>query len=337
MLNLIDDMCAAAATMGRDAAIARCLKIQREHLEASRLWPYRPLAAALGVAYSTAIVMAGVIARVLGRHRPDDLIRRLAHFYCQVPEMILHKGIELRSLTGRQFAGRGLDLGCGGGIVGDLLIEEAGLFDLHGVDISPVDEGTILSHGYTGYAVADMQSLPYDNGSFDFIVSICVIEHVTNLDAALSEAARVLRAGGRFYFTTQILNVQESLVVYRLLDRIGLHRQAKRFKEFRDIMAMHHNCLSAEQWQERLQGAGFTGVEVEPIFTRRQLLAYDVMNFQVYFLKLYFYEHLNRWVSHSPRYRRLMEWAAAEICANVTAEVATVTNATHFSIACRKV
>ena len=46
--------------------------------------------------------------------------------------------------------------------------------------------------------VADAQSLPFDNESFDVVTCNHTLYHVPDPDAALAEVARVLRAGGRF-------------------------------------------------------------------------------------------------------------------------------------------
>jgi ubiquinone/menaquinone biosynthesis C-methylase UbiE len=43
---------------------------------------------------------------------------------------------------------------------------------------------------------ADLTSLPFDDGSFDFVVSWGVIMHVPEMEKALAELARVLKSGG---------------------------------------------------------------------------------------------------------------------------------------------
>lgn len=50
------------------------------------------------------------------------------------------------------------------------------------------------------YARADAAALPFASGSFDAAVACLVFEHITAVDRALAEVARVLRPGGRFVF-----------------------------------------------------------------------------------------------------------------------------------------
>ena len=69
------------------------------------------------------------------------------------------------------------------------------------VDLSP---GMIAAaRGFLGdraeYVVADMQELPFDDESFDGVIANHMLYHVPDPWKGLSEAARVLRSGGRFF------------------------------------------------------------------------------------------------------------------------------------------
>jgi SAM-dependent methyltransferase len=57
------------------------------------------------------------------------------------------------------------------------------------------------SHTFA-FAVADIQALPFADASFDCVIANHMLYHVPDLDKGLSEAARVLRPGGRFYAAT---------------------------------------------------------------------------------------------------------------------------------------
>jgi len=81
-----------------------------------------------------------------------------------------------------------LDVGCGVGHS----FEELAPRTTVGVD---VDAGALAGQDRETH-VADMRALPFDDGSFDALLSIQSIEHVPDAPRALSEFARVLRPGG---------------------------------------------------------------------------------------------------------------------------------------------
>jgi SAM-dependent methyltransferase len=62
------------------------------------------------------------------------------------------------------------------------------------------------------------EHLPYPDESFDVVLANSVLEHVTDLTAALSEAHRVLRPGGMFWF----LSASAMCPVQREIDRFPL-------------------------------------------------------------------------------------------------------------------
>jgi 2-polyprenyl-3-methyl-5-hydroxy-6-metoxy-1,4-benzoquinol methylase len=56
------------------------------------------------------------------------------------------------------------------------------------------------------YPEVDMQALPYDDGTFDFVISDQVIEHLEDPRVAVHESWRVLRSGGIAVHTTCFMN-----------------------------------------------------------------------------------------------------------------------------------
>jgi SAM-dependent methyltransferase len=97
---------------------------------------------------------------------------------------------------------RVLDWGCGYGQVSELLREA-------GISVTPleyrpdIDEPCVEEYAwYPGLEVCltpDPVQLPFDDGSFDAVLSCGVLEHVTNPDGSLEEIRRVLTRDGRFY------------------------------------------------------------------------------------------------------------------------------------------
>jgi ubiquinone/menaquinone biosynthesis C-methylase UbiE len=98
---------------------------------------------------------------------------------------------------------RALELGCGTGFF-LLNLKQAGVLDEgHVTDISPgmvaAAQRNAKSLGFEiGGRVADAESLPYADATFDLVVGHAVLHHIPDVELALREVVRVLRPGGRF-------------------------------------------------------------------------------------------------------------------------------------------
>jgi SAM-dependent methyltransferase len=91
-------------------------------------------------------------------------------------------------------AGRLLDLGCGVGHSFDLLAPR----ETVGVDIDP----GALEGQDRETVVADMREIPFDDGSFDSVLSVHSVEHVPDPERVIAEVARVLGPQGIAVFVT---------------------------------------------------------------------------------------------------------------------------------------
>ena len=100
---------------------------------------------------------------------------------------------------------RGLDVGCGPGLLACELARDVGPSGrMVGIDTS--SDMVVMSAerarrsalaGRTEFAVGDAVELRFPAQSFDFVTAIQVYEYVADLPRALGEAYRVLRPGGR--------------------------------------------------------------------------------------------------------------------------------------------
>ena len=93
-----------------------------------------------------------------------------------------------------------LEIGCGTGVHARLLAEAGAT--LSAIDLTPtaieLTRRRLELAGLTAdVREADAESLPYADGSFDFVWSWGVIHHSESTERVLSEIARVLRPGGR--------------------------------------------------------------------------------------------------------------------------------------------
>ena len=90
-----------------------------------------------------------------------------------------------------------LDLGCGNGISARLLNQVD--FDVIGTDISPLflEEARAWENSKLRYRVCDVMELPFESDSFDVICSNELVEHLPDVETALTEMMRVVSRGGR--------------------------------------------------------------------------------------------------------------------------------------------
>lgn len=97
-----------------------------------------------------------------------------------------------------------LDIGCGVGY-GDHFLATFGARQVVGIDVSPqtIDYARqVYQHPRVHYLLGDGLTLPFADGSFDFVFSAQVIEHVASVAAFLAEVRRVLKSTGACLIAT---------------------------------------------------------------------------------------------------------------------------------------
>lgn len=100
---------------------------------------------------------------------------------------------------------RVLDVGCAGGFMSEAIGEKGASV----VGIDPAEDAIAAARSHAEgsgldvrYDVGVGENLPYDDGSFDAVVCVDVLEHVADLSKTIAEIARVLKPGGVFAFDT---------------------------------------------------------------------------------------------------------------------------------------
>ena len=98
-----------------------------------------------------------------------------------------------------------LDLGCAGGFMAEAIHDRGA--KVTGIDpaadaIKAAEAHAAATSRDIAYDVGVGENLPYDDASFDAVVCVDVLEHVSDLAKVTQEIARVLKPGGILLFDT---------------------------------------------------------------------------------------------------------------------------------------
>jgi len=159
-----------------------------------------------------------------------------------------------------------LEIGCGiGTIVHELSKKE---HDIIGIDISSeaIEYGR-KKYGDINLEIQAAETLPYENESFEVVLSFDLFEHIAEIDKHISEVRRVLCPGGYYLFQTPN---RYSNIIYETLWTKSL--QWRRY---------HPSLHSPGQLKRRMARHGFQTrfVKMNPIneFTEKKLQKLGVL------------------------------------------------------------
>lgn len=148
-----------------------------------------------------------------------------------------------------------LDLGSGAGndvFVARSLVGEEG--KVIGIDMTPAMHDKALENkkklGYDNveFVLGEIEDLPFDEGSIDTVISNCVLNLVSDKQAAYNGIYRVLKANGHF-------SISDVVISGPLTDKIA------------GIAELYAGCISGamvkEDYLKTIQKAGFRDIEVK--------------------------------------------------------------------------
>ncbi len=161
-----------------------------------------PAADAVRLASSDAIA-----AKRLNDHFLDFYEKAAAEYDGWAGGVHVRAAERLVQLVALQPAESALDVGCGTGLVTHRLSHDAPDGFIFGIDISPHMLAVAHSRRPKGsaavFAIMDADSLLMRSDSFDTVTFGQTLPYLCNPDAALQEAIRVLRTGGRIVVSCQ--------------------------------------------------------------------------------------------------------------------------------------
>ncbi len=166
-----------------------------------------------------------------------------------------------------------LDLGCGDGHFGAVALPRPPDVGLD-PDTRPLREAR-RREAYRLLLQADGARLPFPDGVFGTVVSNCVLEHIPDVEPVVREVARVLRPGGRFYFSVPGPDFLALLSIGQALDRLGLRPLGNLYRQFFHRISRHYYYDGVEGWRARLERAGLHLLDARPYLSPQALAAVE--------------------------------------------------------------
>jgi len=180
------------------------------------------------------------------------------------PATAVWRASEVAALLGLTYPpGLGLDLGCGDGRLTQILAQEVGGLRLVGLDVDPLETALVEGeHFYERVHTTSGERIPEPDATFDFVLSVSVMEHIPNLEVVLKDVARVLKPGGRLITTIPSVG-------FHLCLRGALLPGVSRDDYLRavDRRVNHLRYWTAAEWESALRVAGLRLIEVTPILS----------------------------------------------------------------------
>ena len=201
----------------------------------------------------------------------------------QLQDMAPHRAI-LRAVECK-FMGRVpltppvLDIGCGDGHFASIAYDQLPI-DV-GIDVMARDlpEAASRLGVYRQVMFASATELPFPAGAFNTVVSNCVIEHIPDNAAVLSEIARILQPGGLFATTLPSEHYPDYLLGATALRKIGLGRLGEAYGRFFNEISHHHHVYPPEEWEQRLSDAGLLVEEQTYYFSAAAHRRFDLSHY----------------------------------------------------------
>lgn len=189
------------------------------------------------------------------RTRPDDPRAIVLRHLASVPvHRALIRSAECRLFLRAELFHPLLDIGCGDGHFASMVFEER--VDV-GLDPDPARVAEAARSGaYRLCLVSSGTRLPFGDSSFASVMSNCVLEHIPDVEAVLSEVARVLRPGGRFVFSVPSPRFTSYLLGSSLLARLGRPDLGEAYGRWFNRLSRHYYCDGPSTWRERLARVG---------------------------------------------------------------------------------
>ena len=161
---------------------------------------------------------------------------------------------ECTLLSKQRYISPVLEIGCGDGFVTQLIFNNQKKSVDVGIDLDAQELRRATKTGmYRVLKCTDIRKNSFKSNSFNTIFANGVLEHIPNLDRAISEIARLLKKNGKLFTTSPTPTYTQLLFYYRLFNFLGFRWLAEWYGKKINYIFAHHNLLVKSEWIQLLK------------------------------------------------------------------------------------
>jgi len=215
-----------------------------------------------------------------------DYLTELLKAYWFAPPVALWRAVELRIAAEEQYEAPLLDLGCGDGLVAQVLFGTRAQVEA-GLDpwVEQLRKAA-RSGAYYHVELGEGHRLPYANSTFATVFSNSVLEHIPSLLPVLREVGRVLRRpepaagmpGGHFIFTVPSDAFRYFLDGYIQRKENNDLQGAEAYAAAVDARLAHHHYYNPADWRNLLATVGLEVIKTHYYIPEKVERLWDRMN-----------------------------------------------------------
>jgi len=228
------------------------------------------------------------------------------HLESMAPHRAILRSIEAKFMSRVPLVHPVLDIGSGDGHFASLAYREPIDVGIDVMDRDLKEAATLRPAVFLDLVKASATRMPFPDGAFKTVLSNCVIEHIPDVDAVISEIGRVLQPGGTFATTLPSEHYPEYLLGSTLTRRIGFERGATAYGNFFNRISHHHHVDPPDVWKQRLDANGLELEEHTYYFSKSAHHAFDVAHY-LGVPNLASKRFFGKWVLH-PLQTKPFEW-----------------------------
>jgi SAM-dependent methyltransferase len=195
------------------------------------------------------------------------------------PHRAILRAVECRLMSQVRLTPPVLDIGCGDGHFASIAYDQLPIDVGSDVMARDLPEAASRSGVYRVVMFASATALPFNDASFNTVVSNCVLEHIPDNESVLREIARVLRPGGIFAATLPSEHFPEYLFGASMLRSLGLRRLSQAYGDFFNRISRHYHVCSPEVWRDRLSSVGLVVEEQRYYFSAAAHRRFDLSHY----------------------------------------------------------